>query len=515
MANNASNDQANAGPSSAAAPAAPGVSVLEGLRVWDDEKKTYHEVTVGEAADEAYDYPRAFFEKNPGKKPALLVGEGGAIADGTIWHMVKGISDKMDEEVVNTVVRYMYHVALKIKTIMEDDWVSFGTTIAKKGNECNSLSMYDVQVLPALSGKAGTDGANDKISQTGLMTFLCGLYRIHNASNNEYRQSLANRFKEQCANQGLSVGTMGLAGGFAALAGAPAYTRIVAGIDMYLHKHRDPLWTPLRVGSISTRMSQMVMVPVFNKIFSTMESCRVFLSWCKHEKLEKEMLRYIKNQKQEFGLPDSYVHYSHEMGLIKHSPFTASANPSLVVFYHGSAALNGVVRSQNAKVPNSVDPEYSLMRLIMCYAFASSRETTNRVGLYLDQADSDRAKAQRAAIQNRMAAESASGDQLDPENLAQGLDQGNLPTAESNATPRQEDYIGWQAICMDNDHDAWVEITQFVRSALRHLAVTKRAGSIAELMVNRLGPLVGLEEATPAVVARSGAAVTIQPRPYQ
>jgi Rhabdovirus nucleocapsid protein len=304
---------------------------------------------VPEKPDIEIQYPVEWFTKNPIIKPPLIIPfqeNVDIVKMGQHVHTLLGTENLKLEHALCCLGAYC-QVFLRAK--LDEDWVSFGRVIGKKGQEITPLDLVQFSGTDYVYPIASVD-CDPKIL-TGLAMYLLMVGRYHTSQNNvPYRQTFDRNFGNQLKAAGINKSVTQMGAAYVGWCSDRQYQVLCAAIDMFLFRFNTHENSCLRMGTIFLRDKDGVARTAFNnflllKKLTFMEFCRcIYVS-----DIIEEVIRVVK-EGQEMELPHSYAHYSMAMHLSSKSPYSSQVNPNLHFFIHTIGCYASETRSKNARL---------------------------------------------------------------------------------------------------------------------------------------------------------------------
>lgn len=129
------------------------------------------------------------------------------------------------------------------------------------------------------------------------------------------------------------------------------YLKIIAGIDMFLHRFPKAPFAQVRIGTIPSRYrdcASLLSTRFFLHIIGS-ENLDEVPAWITYEPIALNLIRMSKTG-EEAAEGASYFPYQSDLGLVRKSAYSTVINPSYFFFVHGVGALLGLERSRNARM---------------------------------------------------------------------------------------------------------------------------------------------------------------------
>lgn len=205
------------------------------------------------------------------------------------------------------------------------------------------------------------------------------MYRMHQATQPQYREKLQKSLSDFLAKKGLP-GDFSVANfaQFDLHHADTEYVRLIAGIDMFLNRFPNHKLADARIGTIPTRgkdQAALMDIGLIKKQIGMNLGAIGRWIWCKE--LFDDINRMSKLD-EEVDVEHSYVHYMIEMGLSQRSPYSTTVNTSFHYWTHVIGCCRGLERSKNARFMGDVNTS-SLANSAILLAFALQRYTNSRM----------------------------------------------------------------------------------------------------------------------------------------
>ncbi|AIS40844.1 N protein [Santa barbara virus] len=417
-------------------------------------------------------YPSDFFGKK--QKPQLIIPQSNwedkALRNAVYYGILGGDLD------IRLALQYLYRTLKKLEGELSDDWESFGLKIGRKGEKINPFSMYDVTETqePNIDGKTGKEVSEEE--DQWMPFWILSHYRLAKTQNDAHRVTLAERLNEQILsiNPDASEVTSGksLFLGWALNAN---YSKIVAGLDMFLNKFKQHSHSFLKMTTLPSRYRDCSAILNLSHISSvTGLDITAVLDWVFVGQVAKEINQMLKPG-QEIDKNDSYTPYLMDMGLSMKSPYSATACPTFHTWCNIICCLLHSERSKNARLIS----ENNIMNvtanaMIMVYVIS------NRVSIVKAYSkekppvkmNPTPAPAAKITINNSNA---DSSDESDDESIS----------SEFLARPRTNDPADWFQYLINNDCNVPEEIKRYIRSEARKIT-NPRQGTIGKHVLEKM-----------------------------
>ncbi|AJR28592.1 nucleoprotein [Vesiculovirus radi] len=322
------------------------------------------------ASEDPVEYPGDYFSKNR-QKPKLYICDG-ANLDDMRQSVEQGlISRNVDICHVNA---YLYHVLKDIEAVADQDWSSFGISIAKAGDRVKLFDMLDVETLNQKPSAGQACPTATKEDDRWLPMYLLGLYRVGRATVVSYQSELLEALSNQCKLRSKEFKELVQTQSdfFEAWGNDLNFTKIVAAVDMFFHKFKKHPDAALRFGTIVSRFRDCASLSTFHHLVKvTGLSLEVVGTWILNDQVAKEIIQMMKPG-QEIDQADSYMPYLIDFGLSTKSPYSSVKNPCFHFWGQTTALLLRSGRAKNARAPDDI-PYQSLTHASLLFAYAVGR----------------------------------------------------------------------------------------------------------------------------------------------
>lgn len=189
-------------------------------------------------------------------------------------------------------------------------------------------------------------------SDVGLLVMFCSIYRMGNIFDATYQGQVSGRIMSQAVGIPDDIPKPDA---LIALVGHGLtdinYLKMIAGIDMFLHRFPKAPFTAVRIGTISSRYRDCTALLSIRFFLHNIGSENIdeVPAWITYEPIALNLIRMSKTG-EEAAVGSSYFPYQSDMGLVKKSAYSTVVNPSYFFFVHGVVALLGLERSRNARM---------------------------------------------------------------------------------------------------------------------------------------------------------------------
>lgn len=304
-------------------------------------------------------YPSDWFEKNGVHQPSTTVPK----FEGDIGDLIKAVKGGIGSVslTMKTVKMYLHHFGESMEERLEEDWTSFGVEIGKKGEVVGPWNLVTITegdphkptealYQPTSRGPRVAPDDPQEWSEKAMALYILCIYRLIKISNEEYADLLQKRMEDQLsAEGGKGISFYGVRGIYGGWLSDKGFLKLVAAIDMFLHKFKDSKLSLLRLGSLGSRFRDCAGLLTFGYAMTILNiEAGDLMDWIFIKTMADEVSQ-ITREGQETGQPDSYFPYQADLGLVIKSAYSSNANPYLFTWIHIIGSLIGHRRSQNAR----------------------------------------------------------------------------------------------------------------------------------------------------------------------
>ncbi|XP_077486026.1 uncharacterized protein LOC144097117 [Amblyomma americanum] len=329
-------------------------------------------------------YPSEWFEAHPGSKPTVCVPQCFASED----ELVKAVADGLatGRLPVEYAVQFMHVEGAKIRATLNGDWVSFGLTIGRAGEEISPWDLLAVSQVPGPSTAldaakpAAVEDIGRAENRKGLFAVVVCMYRILDAKGIRTTAGvlrLQERLKKIlepvpfcCTASCLERGGEN----FGDWLNNQSYLSLIAALDMFLNHFPRHEMQRVRAGTLSSRYKYCAVLQDITHLHKTSGTeCQDLIKWLCFPCFAEEGTAIMKGG-QELLAWGSYSPYLIDLGLCRRSPYSAALNPLVHYWCHASAAMMEPTcsKSLNARITSDEDLA-QVTDIAMAFAYAHSR----------------------------------------------------------------------------------------------------------------------------------------------
>ncbi|UAU42894.1 nucleoprotein [Burg el Arab virus] len=290
------------------------------------------------------EFPAKFFEE--GKKPSVIVPS----YDGNLDALYKAIRGEIKRRSLTpkSVKAFIYKYGTELKAKNDKDWISFGITIAKKGEDVCPWVLCDVEE----DGKYESSSSEPVGEKDHLWMFVycVSLYRLGKITDSTYQNNIIKTVDKVLKTidkdaASLSTGTESAV----QVVNDVNFCKLIACVDMFFYQFKDHDLAVSRVGSISSRYRDCAALLGINHLaILGGGDPTIGIRWALEPKVKEDIDRLI-TEGQETAKTGSYMPYMMDLGASKLSPYSTTVNSSFHLFVHSAGALSLDQRSINAR----------------------------------------------------------------------------------------------------------------------------------------------------------------------
>jgi len=243
----------------------------------DKDGKLVQVTFVAEKTEVDVQYPREWFDKNPGLKPPLVLpinqkAEFLKVAQHTLAYL--GI----DKLTLDQAMCYLgMFCSQEMEELLQEDWISFGRVIGKRGEVITPLNLLDCSGREIAVSVAPTDCDPKHLMGIAMYILMVGRYQL-SQNHATYRQTFDKNFGNQLKSAGITKAVTQMGTAHVEWPNDRHFQTLCAAIDMFLFKFNTSKFTPLRIGTIHLRDKDGSARTTFNN-FLLMHNMR-FLEFC-------------------------------------------------------------------------------------------------------------------------------------------------------------------------------------------------------------------------------------------
>ncbi|XP_042147448.1 uncharacterized protein LOC121832889 [Ixodes scapularis] len=201
-------------------------------------------------------YPSEFFIKNDHSKPTITLPKNSLTVPQLQASLTDGIA--LSRARVEHAVLFLHHFGKSLVGKLTEKWTSFGVVIGDVGDEITPWDLVTI-VFSERAPPPAVPYNGTLTSEPGLFGFLLFLYRalsVRDRGTALYRVSIHAKLAQLIASPPfeLSKADFGSAStAYAAWGTDPAYTGMVAAIDMFLCRFPANKYASVRAGTMPSR----------------------------------------------------------------------------------------------------------------------------------------------------------------------------------------------------------------------------------------------------------------------
>ncbi|WAD86929.1 nucleoprotein [Tupavirus incomtus] len=320
-------------------------------------KKTQRVLTTAVPLDrDVAEYPSEFFEKSRAKPTFPYHPTTTPLAD--LRQMVAGTmrSGKLDLEVCKA---YLLAVLTDQTEELQQDWVSFGVEIGKKGHKVGPFCMVTRQAegSPKVYDSQEKNNTVTAADDIWMVMHLLAFYRIGRGTTiGSYRNLLITKVNAMImAINPDAIPINATAQAIETWQNDSGYCKIVACVDMFYSYFKKSPWAVIRVGTIPSRYKDCAALTSMSHFARLLgQDLAKCLEWSFVGRVSDEIEALLKPG-QELDNPYSYTPYMMDLGISRTSPYSTVRNPSWHLFCHSVGALMQSTRSIQARHLEAAD----------------------------------------------------------------------------------------------------------------------------------------------------------------
>ncbi|AJR28403.1 nucleoprotein [Klamath virus] len=327
---------------------------MEGLKLYS--KKSQRSLPTAVPLDrDVAEYPSEFFERARVKPQFQYVQVSNTLED--LRQMVAGMIQvsELDLEVCKA---YLIAVLLTQEEVLQNDWVSFGVIIGKRGDKVNPFCMVQMapEGLPRVLDSQQKSSQVNAADDLWMCMYLLCFYRLGKITNKTYLSTILDRMNSMLLGYRKDVAPLSAnLQAIEAWHNDSGYCKIVACVDMFYSMFKKSPMAAIRVGTIPARYrdcAALTAMAHFSKLLG--QDLAKCLEWSFVGRVSDE-IEALLQPGQELDNPFSYTPYMMELGLSRASPYSTVRNPCWHLFCHSIGALMQSTRSINARHLEAAD----------------------------------------------------------------------------------------------------------------------------------------------------------------
>ncbi|UAU42887.1 nucleoprotein [Ouango virus] len=292
----------------------------------------------------APEYPDKFFGRR--EKPKVVVPNY-ASSTTALCKSIK--SDIKTRHLTTTGVKvFLYEISNTLSVTLDDDWESFNIQIGRQGEDINPMSLVRVERHGEYESTASEDFKED--DTFWMYVFCCGLYRIGKITDSQYQSKIVGEIDK--IMKGSNKDSISLAMGIELslqIVNDINYCKLIAAIDMFFYKNKNHKFSPVRIGTISSRYRDCAALLGINHLAMLAGgSVGLGIQWALETSVQDDIDRLI-HPGQETSNVGSYTPYMMDFGASVLSPYSTTANAAFHLYVHAIGSLNLDPRSMNAR----------------------------------------------------------------------------------------------------------------------------------------------------------------------
>ncbi|KAM7309621.1 putative nucleoprotein [Ixodes scapularis] len=297
-------------------------------------------------------YPSEFFLKNDHGKPTVTLPKDTLTPAQLQASLTDGIA--LSRARSEHAVLFLHHFGKTLVGKLTEKWTSFGVVIGEAGDEITPWHLITV-VFSDRAPPPPVAYTGPLTPEPGLFGFFLFLYRalsVRDRGTAPYRVSIHAKLAQLIASPPFELAKADFASAstaYAAWGADPAYTGMIAAIDMFLCRFPTNKFAAARAGTMPSRYKDCSVFTSLGQILSlTGLGITELFRWMFLEGVADEA-EALMNPSDEMDEEFSYAPYLSDLNLVPRSPYSAVANPMLHQWLHTVGSLLLAERSLNAR----------------------------------------------------------------------------------------------------------------------------------------------------------------------
>lgn len=307
------------------------------------------------------------------KKPALAYDDSGssliALRD-KLWTKIG--SSSFDQECLMYGIEFMVKYLGTMTWTLEADWTSCGIPIAKKDDKVSPLVVYRVSPTP-LEAKKLTEPSGelkDAKHDPALVIALLFPLRVdatHPALLAELMKRIIREFTKHAPED-----VDELTWENSAWSNNESLKKLACSFDLFFSKVKTDKRTSMRIVTLQTKGRSNATINSMASLMKPLDlEYKDLIAWMWLPSLQAEFAVLAVKPATEFAIPDSYIHYIVNMGIVTKSPYSVTTLPDIYSVLHVCGLTQGLPRSKNSMVPPSgINDKIMWIGAVMAYALS-------------------------------------------------------------------------------------------------------------------------------------------------
>lgn len=257
-----------------------------------------------------------------------------------------------------TLLYFMWETLGMLTATASEKWESYNQVIALKGAKYTAQNLL-VRIAASPEDEKAGRVAGDPVPMNRRMAMIMNIaagFRAQTKKKQERTFMSTYELKDQVQN--LTRGhpfmvkdlTMDMFHEFSGMFDDTNIRRMIAALDMFLHKNEDNVWAAVRIGTLYTRFEDCSALTSMDHLSRVIgQDIEVCVDFIVDEKCLNEFKKMYKDKdKEELHKADSYMPYLRSARAVKRSPYSVTENRFLHHFIHTVGSLLGDARSSRA-----------------------------------------------------------------------------------------------------------------------------------------------------------------------
>ncbi|AJR28343.1 nucleoprotein [Inhangapi virus] len=293
-------------------------------------------------------YPSEFFQSRRGKPTLQIPQKDVPMKD--LRALVKGgiVAGKLD---VKIAIRFAYEFLKDQEGTLNSKWESFGVHLGDAGSKIKIFSMFDIEeIADKRADGSEVQGASEEDDE--WMTFwILSQYRMARTPHPDHRGKISTKLTTAAtAINPDALAIPSKTGMTQSWVSNVNYTRLVAGVDMFLSMFKQHPMSHMRMGTLPSRYKDCSALLGLSQMADlTNLTAEEIADWIFVGTIGTDLLTLMKSG-EEVEKPESYTPYLMDMGLSNKSPYSATQCPNFYNFCHLTCTLMRSTRSKHAKL---------------------------------------------------------------------------------------------------------------------------------------------------------------------
>ncbi|UAU42903.1 nucleoprotein [Matariya virus] len=290
------------------------------------------------------EFPAKFFEG--GRKPKIIVPK----YEGNTDALYKAIRGEIKARALTpkSIKAFLFRYGAEIRVTSDQDWTSFGITIAKENDEIAPWNLCEIEEDGVYESKM-SEPIKEK-DHMWMFVYCIGLYRLGKITDSTYQNNIIKTVDKVLKTIDKEAASLSTGAETAVqVVNDVNYCKMIACIDMYFYQFKNHDLAIARVGSISSRYRDCAALLGINHLAMLGGGDpSIGIRWALEPMVKDDIDRLITPD-QETAKVGSYMPYMMDLGASKLSPYSTTVNSSFHLFVHAAGALSLDQRSINAR----------------------------------------------------------------------------------------------------------------------------------------------------------------------